>query len=51
MKKLMIVLVILMLIIASCTKDDVFYVEPTNYMVCPIDTTLYKPIQGDSINN
>jgi len=46
----MIVLVILMLIMVSCTKDDIFYIEPTNYVVCPIDTALYKPMQRDSIN-
>jgi hypothetical protein len=51
MKKLMIALFILTMVIASCTKDDAFYVEQTNYVVCPIDTTLYKPIQGNSINN
>jgi len=42
---------VLVKVIFSCTKDDTFYVDRTNYVVCPIDATLYKPIQGDSINN
>jgi len=51
MKKLIVILFILMLVIVSCTKDDSFYVDSTNYVVCPIDTIFYKQIQRDSINN